>query len=450
MKKMAAGIILLIMFLVGCAGGAKPAAGSGGKTLDQAIAQAAVRIDESIEAGTKIALLNFNSSSDLLSSYVLDELTANIVDNKKITVVDRAEIDLIRAEFAFQLSGEVADDSMQELGRMLGAQSIVSGSLTAIGGSYRIVIRVLNVQTAAVAVQYRADIPNDERMQALLAGKKPDGIAATKTPVQPPQTAAQKPAPAQPVQPAAKPETAVPANFVRINGGTFTMGSPANEPSRQSNEVQHTVTVKSFSIGKYEVTQKEWQDVMGTNPSNWKGDNLPVEQVSWYEAVEYCNKRSLKENLTPAYRGSGSSITCDWNANGYRLPTEAEWEFAARGGTKDYLSTEYSGSNSVDTVAWYTGNSGGRTHEVGTKAANALGIHDMSGNVWEWCWDWFVVYTSEAQIDPAGAADAIHHVLRGGAWSFTDEYAASVYRHLFRYRLHNTIGFRVVLPEGEE
>ena len=147
----------------------QPAA-SGSMTLDQAIKEAANQIDERIKAGTKIAPLNFSSPSDNFSSYVLDELTANLVDSRKLIVVDRKEIDLIRDEFKFQFSGEVGDDSMQALGRMLGAQSIISGSLTDMGGFYRIVIRVLNVQNASVEVQYRSNIANDTVVTALLSG----------------------------------------------------------------------------------------------------------------------------------------------------------------------------------------------------------------------------------------------------------------------------------------
>jgi TolB-like protein len=179
-KKTFSGIIPLIIVIMGCAGGAKPAASpvenstanSGSITLDQALKEAAGRIDERIVAGSKIAPLNFNSPHDKFSSYVLDELTANLVDSRKLTVVDRKEVDLIRSEFDFQFSGEVGDDSMQELGRMLGAQSIISGSLTDMGGFHRIVIRVLNVQNASVEVQYRANIVSDNIVAALLSGGK--------------------------------------------------------------------------------------------------------------------------------------------------------------------------------------------------------------------------------------------------------------------------------------
>ena len=176
-------LIVWVMFVTACASSVsnntsassstvKPAEISGYKTLDQAIKEAAGRIDEQITAGTKIAILNINSSSDQFSLYVIDELTANFLDTRKLTVIDRKEIDLIRGELNFQLSGEVSDDSMQELGKILGAQAIVSGSLMEIGDSYRIVIRTLSVQTAIVEVQYRTDIANDNRVRALLTTGK--------------------------------------------------------------------------------------------------------------------------------------------------------------------------------------------------------------------------------------------------------------------------------------
>ena len=207
---------------------------------------------------------------------------------------------------------------------------------------------------------------------------------------------------------------------------------------RSNEKPVHQVTVSSFFIGKYEVTQKEWRDVMGTNPSFFKGDDLPVEKVSWYDALEYCNNRSSKEGLTPCYTIDKNKhdpnnkdpndilkwiVSVNWKANGYRLPTEAEWEYAARGGNRSngYI---YSGSDHIGSVAWYNINSGRKTQAVGTKQANELGIHDMSGNVYEWCWDWYdkEYYKESPSSEPIGAGSGRYRVIRGGCWENSESF----------------------------
>ena len=234
----------------------------------------------------------------------------------------------------------------------------------------------------------------------------------------------------------------MPDDLVLVEGGTF-----RNE---RSNYFGKGVSLSSFYIGKYEVTQKQWSEVMGTNPSEFKGDNLPVETVSWYDCIDYCNRRSAKEGLTPYYNVEKGSkdpdnlndedavkwiVTINPGANGYRLPTEAEWEYAASGGqeSKSYL---YSGGNDLDEVGWFWKNSGDeklnglwnwplvegnkcRTRPVGGKAANELGIHDMSGNVREWCWDWDGPLESDGK-DPQGAAQGGARVWKGGGWMGAD------------------------------
>ncbi len=227
-------------------------------------------------------------------------------------------------------------------------------------------------------------------------------------------------------------------DMIKVEGGTFIMGS--NNGGRNGKPV-HSVTVSSFYIGKYEVTQKEWIELISSNLSYWRGDNLPVEQVSWYDILVYCNKRSIKEGLTPCYSISGSTdptswgsvptssnstwdaVTCNWNANGYRLPTEAEWEYAARGGNKS-KGYKYSGSNDLGSIGWYYGNSGSKTHDVGGKSPNELGIHDMSGNVWEWCWDLYDsgYYGKSESRDPRKLGSGTSPVLRGGGWGSGDDY----------------------------
>jgi len=264
-----------------------------------------------------------------------------------------------------------------------------------------------------------------------------------------------KPAPASVAQttPAVQP---APASMVRINGGTFTMGSPANEPNSQSSErPRRQVTVSSFSMSRYEVTQKEYQEIMGTNPSSFKGDNLPVVNVTWFDAIEYCNKRSQKEGLTPAYTITGrtpvtgypitaATVTVNWNTNGYRLPTEAEWEYACRAGTKTAYNT---GASISDNTGWYKENSGGRIKPVEQKPANAWGLHDMHGNVWEWCWDWYGAYQTKAQTDPRGATAGVYRVARGGSWNSSAESTRSASRFIIDPgNRFNHIGFRLLRP----
>lgn len=192
-------------------------------------------------------------------------------------------------------------------------------------------------------------------------------------------------------------------NMVYVDGGTFMMGAT----SEQGNEAEsdetptHRVTVSGFYIGKYEVTQSEWEAVTGRKPSHFKGPNRPVEQVSWDDCQDFIAKLN---------RITGKH---------FRLPTEAEWEYAARGGNRSN-STKYSGEYYLDEVAWYDGNSGNHSHDVGTKRPNELGLYDMSGNVWEWCSDWYDSYSSDSQNNPTGSSSGTYRVLRGGCW---DDYA---------------------------
>ena len=231
--------------------------------------------------------------------------------------------------------------------------------------------------------------------------------------------------------------------MIVVEGGTFEMGSTNGESDEKP---VHQVTVSSFLIGKYEVTQALWESIMGSNPSSYKGNVRPVESVSWYDVVEFCNKLSEKEGLQKAYSGSGENIKCDFTSNGYRLPTEAEWEYAARGGNKS-RGYKYSGSNDLDQVGWYTSNSGSETKEVGKKQPNELGLYDMSGNVWEWCWDWKGEYSSSSQTDPRGPNSGSVRVNRGGGWHYSAEYCRVAVRIIyFCYpvvRSHN-LGFRLV------
>ncbi|MDR1119321.1 MAG: SUMF1/EgtB/PvdO family nonheme iron enzyme [Dysgonamonadaceae bacterium] len=195
-------------------------------------------------------------------------------------------------------------------------------------------------------------------------------------------------------------ETDINIPLVYVSGGTFTMGCTAEQDNDCNDDEKpaHQVTVDDFYIGRYEVTQVQWKAVMGSNPSYFKGDNLPVEKVSWDDVQEFICRLNQK------------------TGKNYRLPTEAEWEFAARGGTQS-RGYKYSGSNNVDDVAWYEDNSGNTTHPVGQKQANELGLYDMSGNVWEWCSDWYGKYSRNAQANLTGYITGFYRIDRGGSWN---------------------------------
>jgi formylglycine-generating enzyme required for sulfatase activity len=193
-------------------------------------------------------------------------------------------------------------------------------------------------------------------------------------------------------------------NMIQVEGGTFTMGCTSEQGSDCNDDENpaHQVTVSSFRMGKYEVTQAEWEAVVGSNPSNFQNcPDCPVENVSWNDVLVFIQ---ILNNAT------GSN---------YRLPTEAEWEFAARGGNRS-SGKKYSGSNDINGAGWYEGNSGSRTHRVGQKQANELGLYDINGNVWEWCSDWYSsdYYSNSPGNNPRGPSAGANRVLRGGCWYY--------------------------------
>ena len=231
------------------------------------------------------------------------------------------------------------------------------------------------------------------------------------------------------------------SGMVRINGGTFLRGSPPGESGRSANEgPQHRVNVSSFYIGRFPVTQAEFERVMGTNPSQFRGPNLPVENINWFDAIAFANAKSKIAGLTPAYTVSGTNVTWNRAANGYRLPTEAEWEFASRAGTQ----TPFHSGNTIGMAGWHSGNSGGRTRPVGERQPNAWGLYDMHGNVLEWSWDWYGPYSSAELTDPQGPATGTRRVYRGGSWRWGPEMARSAFRFgQFPHIRQNFFGFRI-------
>jgi formylglycine-generating enzyme required for sulfatase activity len=209
-------------------------------------------------------------------------------------------------------------------------------------------------------------------------------------------------------------------------GTIFQMGSPPDEPGRDTDETLHTVVLtRNFWISDHEVTQEEYEAVMGTNPSRIKDPQRPVENVTWFDAIAYCNARSLQEGLEPAYEIDGETVTWNPDADGYRLPTEAEWEYACRAGTQTAFSggpitEEYCGLDPVlDALGWYCGNAEDTTHPVKQKQPNAMGLYDMHGNVWEWCWDRYTEdLGAEVAVDPQGPTTGAQRVIRGGSWYY--------------------------------
>jgi formylglycine-generating enzyme required for sulfatase activity len=271
--------------------------------------------------------------------------------------------------------------------------------------------------------------------------------------------------------PAPKPDQ----GFIFIKGGSFMMGTPADEWRRESDETQHSVTVGDFYMQAHELTQAEYQAIMGVNPSKFKGANLPVEHVTWYDAIEYCNRRSAQEGLTPAYSidkvqidpnnlcneetdNIKWSVTQNLSAPGYRLPTEAEWEYACRAGIigpfdkGNRLTTN--DANFDGNYPWTPGRKTERdisgkwlkkTMPVGSYEKNRWGLFEMHGNVSEWCWDWAGTYSTAPQTDPQGAVSGGGRIIRGGSWYDSARRLRSGARRSYQPTFHNNaIGFRLV------
>lgn len=244
-------------------------------------------------------------------------------------------------------------------------------------------------------------------------------------------------------------ENSIDDDLILINGGTFQMGSPAGEPEREADEVQHSVTVDSFYMSGTELTQKEYQSLIGSNPSENKGDNLPVENITWYDAINYCNELSKSKGLTPCYTVSGNTVTWDKSANGYRLPTEAEWEYAARTNTTtpfnfgDYVNDTDAncynayGYNNDASGSWVNGYLS-HTVSVDSYNANGYGLYNMHGNVGEWVWDWYSEYGS-------GSDEGNYKVVRGGGWNDFPKHIRSAYRSAYPANVPlYSIGMRLV------
>ena len=218
--------------------------------------------------------------------------------------------------------------------------------------------------------------------------------------------------------------------MIAVEGGTFQMGATSEQGSDAESDESpvHSVTLSDYHIGETEVTQELWEAVMGSNPSYYSGSQKPVEYVSWNDCQTFISKLN------------------ELTGKNFRLPTEAEWEYAARGGNKSQ-GYKYSGSNTIGNVAWYDGNSSSRTYDVKTKQANELGIYDMSGNVWEWCQDWYGsnYYSNSPSTNPTGPTSGSSHVLRGGSWFSSARNCRVSGRHSYPDYRSSSNGLRLAL-----
>ena len=326
--------------------------------------------------------------------------------------IDRVDMSSIMGEHNFQRTGMVTQAQIKKLGEMTGAGSVLVAEAAIYDASHIIITaKILNVETAGIENSAPAKVAgtdpesmeqacNDLAARLIGVGRNSNGSS-------PPSKGGN----AQRGQNFTETAFGINMQMIYVEGGTFTMGCTGDQGGDcyDDESPNRMTTVSSFHIGMLEVTQGQWEKVMGTSVYQQKskanasitsgvGPDYPMYYVSWEEAKEFCARLS---------RQTGKS---------YSLPTEAEWEYAARGGNKNE-GTKYSGGWSIDDVAWYDGNSGGSTHPCGTRRSNALGIYDMSGNVWEWCEDWYGnSYVQYDNNNPKGPSSGSYRVLRGGSW----------------------------------
>lgn len=393
------------------------------------------------------------SKADAAALSVIFEVT--LINTGEYQVLEQTQIAAILETQAFSLSGCVDESCAVEIGKLLSADTIIIGSLNKIASRYILTTKMVSVELGEIV---GGDIFQGNNLEEII-----DQLIAKISDTPGSSTNSKSSLFGG--------KSADPGELLFIEGGTFQMGSLEGD----SDEILvHDVSVNGFTINKYETTVGEFREFINASgykttaetsggayvflDSNWQkksdadwenpyfnqNENSPVSCVSWYDAINYCNWLSEKEGLTAAYQINGNNVNWNKNANGYRLPTEAEWEFAAGGGTEN-KGYSYSGSNTLGYVAWIKNNSLNETHPPGEKGGNELGLFDMSGNVLEWCWDLYGDYPSIEQDNPTGAEKGIARIYRGGSWSNNDFFCRITNRtRVAPDRAYANLGFRLV------
>ncbi|MDR1986060.1 MAG: formylglycine-generating enzyme family protein [Treponema sp.] len=365
-------------------------------------------------------------------------LTIELANSRTYTLLPWAlHIETLIRNLTIPYFGIVDPDRIKTIGIITHIPYVLTGDVLNLGSAKLFMASIVATEDANLVsggdVEYK-ELPEELPLTELLASLTGTGVQP------PPPVQAAAPVPVAQEQP-------VPSEqLVRIPEGIGLLGSPLSEIGRDMDEVPHWVKVSSgFYMGKYEVSQEEYEAVMGTNPSYFKGDRFPVERVTWFDAVQYCNDRSIKEGLTPAYTIDGERVIWNQKAKGYRLPTEGEWEYACRAGAAtafsmgDTIDPEVS---NYDGTYSYANRSFGiyrqRTTAMGSFPANPWGLYDMHGNVYEWCWDEYAAYGSTDWVPN-------RRIVRGGSWYSAPQYLRSANRvRMSPYTRTSYVGFRVV------
>ena len=397
----------------------------------------------------KLAVYATGNIDALLKNIAQNNASTELVNCGRYQMIERSAefLRFVSEEQNYQRSGAVDDNQIAELGKQYGADCVCVVDITHVDSYLYVATRMIDVtlstsQRAGDAENTNYTSPVDLRKTVTAAVKKMEGINtgnSYQSSYNNNGNGNSYYGNAASGQNYTENAFGINMKMVYVQGGSYNMGCTGEQGGDcdADEKTVRYVTVSDFYIGQFEITQAQWQAVMGTSVYQQQskaggsstygtGNDYPMYYVSWEEAKEFCRRLSQQTGKT------------------YRLPTEAEWEYAARGGNKTQ-NTKYAGGYSLDYVGWYTNNSGGKTHAVGTKNANELGIYDMSGNVWEWCEDWYGDYRSYDTDNPTGPSSGSYRVLRGGSWCGNAAYCRVSYRNYGSpgYRLNDN-GFRVV------